>query len=62
MGCAAISKFFAKYMVFAQMIIMGCASSLYDFGEMLLPKNLFIITMVKMCIRDRWWEARNFCC
>ena len=33
-------------MVFAQMIIMGCASSLYDFGEMLLPKNLFIITMV----------------
>ncbi|WP_276854448.1 2-hydroxycarboxylate transporter family protein [Enterocloster lavalensis] len=45
-GCAAISKFFAKYMVFAQMIIMGCASSLYDFGEMLLPKNLFIITMV----------------
>lgn len=28
------------------MIIMGCASSLYDFGEMLLPKNLFIITMV----------------
>lgn len=45
-GAQALQKFFAGNIACPLMVIIGCTSSLYDFGVMLLPKNLFIIVFL----------------
>ena len=45
-GALNCQKFFARQIVFAQMTLLGFTSSFYDFAEMIMPRNLFVIVMV----------------
>lgn len=46
MGAQGMQKFFSTNLACPLMVVLGFGSSLYDFAEMLLPWNLFIIVMV----------------